>query len=416
MKNFISRRKKEEIKERLARESAVMIVGPYQAGKTILAQEIGAELGACYMNLLDPETARKIRKSSLRECVEEHGKHLTIIDGVQADSSLFPSLLPLIDGRRREGKDKGSFLLLGSASPALANRSDETLKGRIRYVRIDPLDVTEMDAPAEMDKLWLRGGLPRSFMADDDQESFDWLDSFINNLNRWSLRKYGLRMDPYHSDGLLINLAQQHGSRINKSKMEQELDIYDLRKVERVIDLLHGLMLVRILPAYSKARVKNFNKKPKIYVTDSGLLHQWLNINSWEQLQKSPMAGPSWEGFMIENILRHADARVRASYFRTNSGCGEAALVMEYPGGAVWALDILGKKKIGYRKSFAAARRSIGPDRSFIVHGRLDLPRHPYSPDVEIISLSDMCRAVAAKAKEAQVANAGSAPPGSKPE
>lgn len=402
MKNFIARRKKEEIKEQLARESAVMIVGPYQSGKTMLAQEIGEELDACYINLLDPETARKVRQDGWRKCVKEHGKHLTIIDDAQVDSSLFPSLLPLIDERRWEGKDKGSFLLLGSAALPLANRSSETLMGRISYVQLDPIDVTEVASPADMDKLWLRGGLPRSFTAADDEESFDWLSSFIENMSRWGLLEYGLRIGPDQTAGLLAMLAQQHGSRINKAKMVRELDINDLRTVDRVINLLRDLMLVRRLPAYSKARVKNFNKKPKIYATDSGLLHQLLNINSLEQLEASPMAGPSWEGFAIENILRHADARTRGSYFRTSSGSSEVDLMMEFPGGELWAVDIR-KGNTGGSRSFEAVRDSIKPARCFVVHGMTELPRHQNEQDVEIISLIDMCREVSAVGKGSEV-------------
>ena len=414
MENLIARRQQVEIERLLASESAVLLIGQRQVGKTTLAGEIAKARDGVVLNFRDWEVARGVREQGLKQCIKDHGKHLTVLDEVQVQPGLFAELLPIIDERRAAGTDTGSFLLLGSASVTLANKSDESLHGRIHYVHLDPLDISEIDS-SEMDKLWLRGGLPRSFSASSDAQSSERLRAIIDSLIMRELREHDVREAPDKIEDILVQLAYQHGGMINQSGIIKAVTTVKKNSVEKLIDVLNGLLVIRQLPAYSKARVKYHQKTPKVYYRDSGLLHRLLNFYSLEQVKDSHIDGLSWEGFVIENILRQAGRTVQGTYFSADKKRCEMDLVLKFSGGELWAIEIK-LDSTGVSKGFYKALKYLKPNRSFIVHGRLDLPRHPHSPDVEIISLPDMCREVVAKVRETNGSNAGSAPPGSKPE
>ena len=413
MENLIARRQQVEIERLLASESAVLLIGQRQVGKTTLANEIAKARDGVVLNFRNREIARRVREQGLEQCIKDHGKHLTVLDEVQVQPELFADLLPIIDARRTAGTDAGSFLLLGSASAALVNQSDESLQGRIHTVPLDPLDVSEIDS-SEMERLWLRGGLPRCFSASSDAQSSERLRAIIDILIMRELREHDVREAPDEIEDMLGQLAYQQGGILNQLGLTKAVKMAKQSAVKKLIKVLSGLLVIRKLPAYSKARVKNYQKTPKIYYRDSGLLHRLLNLYSVEQVEKSHIVGMSWEGFVIENILRHAGREVQGHYFSTDKKRYEMDLVLTFRRKEVWAIEIK-KNKPGVRSGFYKACEKVKPDRCFIVHGNLDLPTHQNDQDVEIIPLPDMCRKVAAKAKEAQEANAGSAPPGSKP-
>ena len=414
MENLITRRQQAEIERQLAEETAVLLLGQRQVGKTTLANEIAKARDGAVLNFRHWDFARKVREQGLEQCIKEHGKHLTVLDEVQVQPGLFSDLLPIMDAKRAAGTDVGSFLLLGSASVSLANQSDESLYGRIHYVNLDPLDVSEIDL-SEVGKLWLRGGLPRCFAASSDAQSSKRLRDIIDSLIMRELQEHDVREAPDQIEDMLGQLAYQHGGLLNQLGIAKAVKMAKKSSVEKLIEVLDGLLVIRKLPAYSQARVKNYQKTPKIYYRDSGLLHRLLTLYSVEQVEQSHMAGMSWEGFVIENILRHAGREVQGHYFSTDKKRCEMDLVLTFRRKEVWAIEIK-KNKPGVSAGFYKARQKVKPDRCFIVHGNLDLPTHQNDQDVEIIPLPDMCRKVAAKAKEAQEANAGSVPPGLKPE
>lgn len=415
MRNLIARRKQEVIKRKLKRAAVVIIIGQRQVGKTTLALEVSKDMDAHYMDLSKEATAREVRKKGLDKYIEEHGKYLTIIDEVQAHPYIFVQLRSIIDMQRTAGVGKGRFLLLGSASLAITNRSKESLLGRISFAPLDPLDLLEISVPDEMDKLWLRGGLPDSFTANNDEESSEIREDIVEALSRWELPGQGLSLSQDQIEDLLTVLAYQHGGPLNKAKIAEELRLDDQRSVEECIKELANLLIIRKLPAFRPRRVSIFNKTPKIYYRDSGFLHQLLKLHDMEQLHDSHMEGRSWEGFAIENIMRQTDDKVTGSYFRTQNGT-EMDLVLKFPKkGPVWGIEIK-KGNPGVSSGFYAARDIIEPDRCFVVHGRSDIARYHAGQGVEIIPLPDMCREVAAELRRATGSNAGSAPPGSKPE
>lgn len=413
MENLIARRQQAEIERQLAEETAVLLLGQRQVGKTTLANEIAKARDGAVLNFRDWEVARKVREQGLKQCIKDHGKHLTVLDEVQIQPGLFSDLLPIIDERRAAGTDIGSFLLLGSASVTLANQSDESLYGRIHYVNLDPLDVSEIDL-SEVGKLWLRGGLPRCFAASSDAQSSKRLRDIIDSLILRELREHDVREAPDQIEDMLGQLAYQHGGLLNQLGIAKAVKMAKKSSVEKLIEVLDGLLVIRKLPAYSQARVENYQRTPKIYYRDSGLLHRLLNLYSLEQIKGSHIGGFSWEGFVIENILRLAGRRVHGSYFSADKKRCEMDLVLKFSGGELWAIEIK-SDNTRVSKGFYKARQKIKPDRCFIVHGLLDLARHHHDPDAEVISLPDMCREVIAKVKKTNGSNADSAPPGSKP-
>ena len=402
MKNLIARRKKEAIKQKLEIAPAVIILGQRQVGKTTLALEISKDRDAHYLDLSEAATAREVRRKGLDKYIEDHGKHLTIIDEVQSDPLIFVQLRSIIDKQRQAGAGNGSFLLLGSASLSITNKSKETLYGRSSFVNLDPLDLLEISVPDDMDKLWLRGGLPDSFTAKDDMASSRIRNDIVESLSRWELPGQGLPLSQDQVEDLLTVLAYQHGGHLNKAKIAQEIGLDNVRPIDKCLELLSGLLIVRKLPAFKTTRVSIYNKKPKIYYRDSGLLHQLLKLHDLEQLNGFYRDGESWEGFAIENIMRQTDYRVRGSYFRTQNGT-EMDLVLRFSQkGPVWGVEFK-KGDPGVSSGFYAARNIIEPDRCFVVHGRLDIAQYKDGQGVEIIPLPDMCREVAAEVGKSAV-------------
>lgn len=350
-----------------------------------------------YLDLSDSEASNLLRSTSVSKYVTGHGKQLTVLDEVQTYPGLFQELLSIIDRRRRAGKGNGSFLLLGSSCLELANRSRETLTGRIGYVDLDPIDIMEITSPVDIEKLWLRGGLPASYTADNDDQAFAPLRNLIHRLSRQELLEQGVQLTRDKIFKLLLGLANQHGSQLNKREIASQIAL-DWHAVDNCVGKLTDLLVARELPAYTKAAVKNFDKRPRIYYRDSGLLHQLLELSNMTALSKSHMKERSWKGFVIENILRQTGYEVESSYFRTRKGKSEMDLILGFQTGPVWAIGIKkGTPDVG--RNFYTARDRIEPDRCFIVHGLSDLSRNKDKQGVEIISLPEICCEVAEAAK-----------------
>lgn len=390
--SFINRRKKEEIKQRLNAAAAVVLLGQRRVGKTTLAMEIAREQKSDYLNLRNPQTAAMLDLKGLAESIEESGKHLTIIDEIQVSRSLFEELLAVIDEKRWRGEGKGCFLLIGSGSYAIANKSSESLLGRVSHVDLDPIDVTEIKVADDFDKLWLRGGLPGAFAAGSDRECFEHLQSLAETLSMYDLREEGAKaIRPGEIINILKMLAAIHGGPASILDIARKLDL-DRRAVSRCVNLLEGLLVIRILRPYGRSGRKSSVKRPKIYLRDSGMLHYLLGVKEISSLDPH-MAEMSWKGFVIENILRQTDLRTIPNFYCTHGGANVGLILHDQTKGT-WAIEIK-KDEIEASSSFHRAMLDIKPDRSFLAHGRLDLPQRTDSRGVEIVPLLDMCREVA---------------------
>lgn len=392
---MIKRHKLQTILSRLKQFPAVALLGPRQVGKTTLAGHI-AQLGltgreAIYLDLEAGHDREKLADPVAY--LTAHEDKLVILDEVQRSPDLFQALRGLIDKGRMRNLNAGRFLLLGSASIDLLQQSGETLAGRIAFVELGPLDVLEVDE-VDYGKLWTRGGFPNSFLADSDADSALWRESFIRTYLERDVPQLGPRIPAETLRRFWTMLAHLQGGLFNAAQLARALAV-DGKTIMRYLDLMVDLLLVRRLPPFHANLGKRLVKSPKIYVRDSGIVHALLGLDNQETVLGHPVAGGSWEGFVLENLLNHAPDRARASFYRSAAGA-EIDLLLEMPGGHYWAIEIKRGLAPRLEKGFYHARADIKPERSFIVYSGQE--RYLKTERVEVISVSDMARELASHA------------------
>jgi len=385
---MIARRIKQHVTEALDRQAAVALIGPRQVGKTTLAQDIADEKGALYLDLEDRSEREKLADPVL--FLTPYENRLVVLDEIHRVPELFQTLRGLIDRGRRKGNRTGRFLMLGSASMDLLRQSGESLAGRIEYVDMQPLDVTEVETDAQehvLNRLWVRGGFPDSYLARDEADSLTLRKSFIRTYLERDVPQFGPRIPAETLERLWTMLAHGQGTLLNASRLASSLSL-TAPTVTRYIDLLVDLLLVRRLRPFHANIGKRLVKSPKVYVRDSGLLHALLGIADYNALSGHPVVGASWEGFVIENLLSVVSFRTLPSFYRTSAGA-EVDLVLEFPGlTEKWAIEIKRGLSAKPTKGFYHALQDIEPDRSFVVYAGEE--RYPVSEGVEAISVRDM--------------------------
>ena len=383
---MIYRRSYQNVLNALDRQAAVVLLGPRQVGKTTLALEVAEGSEAIYLDLESHADRVKLADPALY--LGEYEDRLVILDEIHRVPELFQELRGLIDRGRRQGKRTGRFLILGSASLDLIRQSGESLAGRIEYVDLNPLDAAEAAPDARaMTTLWVRGGFPDSFLAEDDADSMTFRQNFIRSYLERDVAQFGRRIPAETLERLWTMLAHNQGGPLNASKPAAGLAL-SAPTVSSYIDLLVDLLLVRRLRPFHANVKKRLVKSPKVYVRDSGLLHALLGLADHDALAGHPVVGPSWEGFVIENLLAVAPPRTMASFYRTQAGA-EIDLLLEIPGKrGPWAIEI--KRGLSPRlgKGFHHAREDVRPERAFVVHPGEE--RYPVSKDVEAVGLREM--------------------------
>jgi predicted AAA+ superfamily ATPase len=375
-----------EVEKALSREAAVALIGPRQVGKTTLAREIGDSRPSIYLDLESAPDRTKL--SDPQRFLKLHTDKLVILDEIHRVPELFEALRGLIDEGRRKGRDKGRFLLLGSASIDLMRQS-ETLAGRIEYVDMSPLHALEIASNDDIDSLWLRGGFPRSFLAGDDEQSFERRQNFIRTYLERDIPMFGPRIPAETLERLWTMLSHNQGTLLNTSQLARNLAITS-PTAGSYIDLLADLLLVRRLPPFLTNTGKRLVKSPKTYVRDSGLVHALLGIETLNELLGHPVVGASWEGFVIESILAVAPRRTKASFYRTAAGA-ELDLVLEL--GAkhgVWGIEIKRGLTPKSTKGFTTALEDIQPNKTFVIYGGAD--RYPRGQGIEVIGLRELAQ------------------------
>ena len=383
---MISRRIEKTVRAALKRQAAVALIGPRQVGKTTLALHIAKQMNSLYLDLENLGDREKLSDPVL--FLGEYEDRLVILDEIHRVPELFQSLRGLIDKGRQTGKGKGRFLLLGSAAIDLLRQSGETLAGRIAYVDMGPFEVLEAghDNDPQAAGLWLRGGYPDSYLASDDEESLALRRDFIRTYLERDVPMFGPRLPAETLERLWTMLAHGQGTLLNASQLASNLSISG-QTVTRYIDLLVDLLLVRRLQPFHANLRKRLVKSPKVYVRDSGLLHALLDISDYNELCGHPVVGASWEGFVIENLIAAAPGRTHASFYRTTAGA-EVNLVLELPGGALWAIEIKRGTAPKLERGFHHALEDIRPSRAFVVYSGAD--RYPVTPQVEAIGIREL--------------------------
>jgi predicted AAA+ superfamily ATPase len=384
---MIERRLHRELLEQLGEVPAVALLGPRQAGKTTLAEQIAQERPAVYLDLESPSDRGRLADPELY--LADHADELVIIDEVQRMPGLFEVLRGVIDRGRREGRGNGRFLLLGSASIDLMRQS-ESLAGRIAYLELGPFDVLEAAGGGiGLDSLWVRGGFPDSVLAADDAASERWRSRFIRTYLERDIPALGPRVPATTLERLWTMLAHQQGGLLNLSALANGLDIGG-STVARYVDLLVDLLLVRRLPPWTSNAGKRLVRSPKVYVRDSGIVHALLRLPTEESLLGHPVVGASWEGFAIENLLAVTDTwQVQPSFYRARGGA-EVDLVLSWRDGRRWVVEVKRTLAPKLRRGFTAAWEDIQPERGFVVYAGAE--RYPIRKDVEAIGLVELCR------------------------
>ena len=311
------------------RQAAVAVIGPRQVGRTTLAHAIGAERDALYLDLESPSDRSKLSQPEF--FLRRYENRLVILDEIHWAPELFQVLRGLIDEGRRKGKRTGRFLILGSAAIDLLQQSGETLAGRIEYIPLGPLDVLEVSSDLEsIDALWVRGGLPDSFLAEPDGDSFAFRRNFIRTYLERDVPQFGARIPAETLERLWTMLAHTQGTLLNASRLAASLSV-SAPTVGSYIDLFADLLPMRRLPPYHANTGKRLVKSPKTYLRDSGLVHALLGLGDYNELAGHPIVGQSWEGFVIENLLAVVPDRTQATFYRTAAGA-EIDLLLELPG------------------------------------------------------------------------------------
>jgi len=357
--------------ERLAADSlrdsanrfpAVAILGARQVGKTTLAR--AAFPGGAYRDLEDPRTAERFRDDP-RFQLDAAGSAPLILDEAQTVPELFPALRGAIDARRTAN---GRYVVLGSAQPRLVRGIAESLAGRIAVIEPDPLAACEAatgDRPFDWRALWLRGGFPDALRGDFRQ----WWEAYLRMLLERDLPQYGVAADPPFMRRLLTMLAHQHGGIFNASAVASSLGV-TYHTIQRHVDVLEAVFLVRRLAPYFRNVGKRLVKAPKVYLRDSGLLHHLLHIATFDDLANHPSRGASWEGFVIEDIVRRervARPATQPFFWRTAAGA-EVDLVLERGGERVPIEIKAGRGDDGRTvRTLRDALPDIGATRAWIV-------------------------------------------------
>ena len=375
------------VTSRLAQFPAVAILGPRQVGKTTLVRAISglAEGGppALYLDLENPSDLERL--SDARSYLMGRSDRLIILDEIQRAPGLFQILRGVIDERIALGQPHGQFVLLGSASIDLLKQSSESLAGRIAYLELTPLTLHET-GPTSLERLWLRGGFPPAFLASSDERSAVWRNEFITTYLERDIPQLGPRIPATTLRRFWTMLAHNQAGLLNAAQLASALGV-DGKTVASYLDLMVDLLLVRRLQPLHANVSKRLVKSPKVYVRDPGLLHALLGLEQIDDLLGHPVAGASWEGFCIEQLMAAAPPRSQFSFYRTAAGA-EIDLVIDLPRSRRWAVEIKRSSAPRIERGTHIAVGDLKPEKTFIVYGGEE--RYPKGEGMEAIPLFDL--------------------------
>lgn len=311
----ITRRIFQEIQDSLAFFPVVSIIGPRQVGKTTLAKQIitASVKPTIYLDLEIQSDLFKLNDAEL--FLSAHSDHLVVIDEVQHKKELYPLLRGLVDRQREPGR----FLLLGSASPELIRDSSESLAGRIAYHQLHPFDLSEIPDTVSQTDLWVKGGFPNMLFSTKTDLSRRWMENFISTYLNRDLLQLGLNASPNTIRNLWTMMAHLNGQLFNATTLGNSLGV-STPTVKRYVDFLEDAFLLKSLHPFSWNMPKRLVKTPKVYLTDTGILHHLSGVTDFNNLSGNPIVGSSWESFVINQLLALKKNQIDLYFYRTHHG------------------------------------------------------------------------------------------------
>lgn len=337
------------------------ITGPRQVGKTTLSKELAGliEKEVIYLDMENPTDLSKLSEPALY--FESNEDACIIIDEVQRIPKLFPILRSVIDKKRIPGR----FILTGSASPELIRDSSESLAGRIAYKELTAFNYIEICNHKFSGLHWFRGGFPLSFLAPSDRISISWINNFIQTYIERDLPLLGLQAAPTFLRNLWLMLAHMHGNVMNMELLSKSLEVTG-PTIKKYIHFLAEAYLIRILPSFHINIKKRIVRSPKIYIRDTGILHQLLGISNYDMLEGNPMKGNSWEGYVIEQISLHVQDQYEMYFYRTHQGT-ECDLVLSLANKPEIAVEIKYTSAPRVSKGLKTSIVDMGTRKNFII-------------------------------------------------
>jgi predicted AAA+ superfamily ATPase len=392
---MIPRRLDRLVRERLDHMPGVVLLGPRQIGKTTLARGIAEERGAAALYLDLEDGADRALLSDPRAFLDTQFGKLVVMDEVQRMPDLFSALRGIIDQRRRDGEPAGHFLLLGSAHRLLLQQTAESLAGRVAYVDLGPIDALESNAAGllSLDQLWLRGGFPDSLTAEDDLESFRWRNDLIRSYLERDLPQLAPRLPIATIGRLWTMLAHLQGQMFNTAQLASGLSV-TAPTVAHYVDILCDMGLVRRLQPWFVNVGKRLVKSPKIYIRDTGLLHALLGLGTLRSVLSHPVAGPSFEGLVIENIINAIGDRRQAYFYRTANGA-EIDLILVRGGVPDIAIEVKRSSAPTVERGFHAACDDLDITRRWLIYP--GSRAYPKPNGIEVLPLVDVLERLASE-------------------
>lgn len=355
----------------------VAILGPRQCGKSTLVKKVFAEKSnVIYLDLQNTSDLNKLNDPHLY--FQMHLDKLFCLDEIQLVPELFSALRSEVDRDRHNGR----FVLLGSASRDLIQRSSETLAGRIGYLELTPFILSELPDVA-LNDYWNRGGYPESLLAESDQFSSIWRENFIRTYLERDIPQLGFQIPAPQFRRFLTLCAHHHAQTVNLSRLARDLGMSHTT-VRRYIDLLEQTFIVRTLPPLEINTKKRLIKAPKLYLRDTGLLHRLLGIDSIESLFGHPVFGSSWEGLVIEQLAAATDGKM--SYYRTALG-DELDCVIDFNGMRI-AIECKAASAPKPTKGFYRACEDIQATEAYLIAPTINTP-YPLAENITVSGLGD---------------------------
>jgi len=382
---YVDRHIEAYIEENLSVFPAVIILGSRQCGKSTLIKKMAEQRDdMLYLDLQNRNDLAKLNEPSF---FFQHNERKTIcLDEIQRSPDIFPVLRSEIDRNRRPGR----FILLGSASRNLIQHSSESLAGRVGLVDLTPFLANEIDEKQNYDytKYWFRGGYPDSYNADSDSASSLWRENFIRTYIERDIPQLGFQIAAPQLMRLLTMTAHEHGQLLNASKLASSMDL-TAPTIRHYLDIMEQTYIIRSLPPYYVNTKKRLVKAPKIYIRDSGILHQILQIPSFNELLGNTIIGNSWEGLVVENVCslaRHA----QCFFYRSATG-DEMDLLLQYPNNLI-AIECKSSSAPSVTEGFWKSIEFLNPSHTYIVAPVES--SYPMAANVYVCNLSEMLRII----------------------